>query len=357
MANFFPTATPSRGAPNTVAISTAVAPPIPGLVVYAHTRIGVADSNCGSLVSNGLLPNQPFVVSIYIYVPTGWAGTMLQLGIESPNLPYSQVQPDPALTGQWQLLQISGTGDTIAGDVAAVFRVQDAIVEQFYSSGWVLAPVFTTAVTPVISRTLKKTIPSYLYVEYNDDDDLQAFVAAFNDATQIYVDWFNTINLPVYTNPLITGDLLDWVAAGLYGIIRPTLSSGSFISLGLLNTYMFNTLMLNQFKKIGSTSFTSIDDDTFKRIITWAFYKGDGKTFTINWLKRRIIRFLAGVNGTSPAIDDTRQVSVAFPSVNTISVVISTGPIDISMAPLLIQAISSGVCELPFQYSFNVSHT
>ena len=42
----------------------------------------------------------------------------------------------------------------------------------------------------------------------------------------------------------------------------------------------------------------AVTDDVFKRILTWHFYKGDGKNFSVRWLKRRIWRFLQGANGT-----------------------------------------------------------
>ena len=39
---------------------------------------------------------------------------------------------------------------------------------------------------------LAKAIPSYLYVQYNDDDDLQAFVQAYNELAQEIITWLNT---------------------------------------------------------------------------------------------------------------------------------------------------------------------
>ena len=48
---------------------------------------------------------------------------------------------------------------------------------------------------------LQKVIRSYLYQQYADDEDLQAFVAWFNAEGQEYVGWFASISLPVYTGP------------------------------------------------------------------------------------------------------------------------------------------------------------
>lgn len=202
---------------------------------------------------------------------------------------------------------------------------------------------------------LSKTIPSYLYQQYTDDDDLQAFVMSYNAMAQQYVDFFTNLNLPVYTGAIIAGPLLDWVAQGLYGISRPTLTTGRSTVIGMLNTFALNTLPLGAAQTIGNVMFTQVNDDVFKRIITWAFYKGDGKQFTIKWLKRRIMRFLIGVNGTAPRVDNTQQVSVTFGVGNIVNIAINPGAYDITMKPLLIAAIGAGVCELPFQYTFIVT--
>ena len=79
---------------------------------------------------------------------------------------------------------------------------------------------------PSEPTSLQQIIPAYLYQEYQDDPDLQAFWAAYNTLAQQYVNWFLQIGLPIYTGPLIVGPLLDWIAQGLYGIARPTPRSG-----------------------------------------------------------------------------------------------------------------------------------
>lgn len=228
-----------------------------------------------------------------------------------------------------------------------------------------------------------ETIPSYLYQEYQDDDDLQAFVAGYNTQAQEYVDWFNQIGLPVYTGSLIVGALLDWVAAGLYGMTRPALPSGLNRNEGPLNTWALNTLPLNEQRVIGNQNFFATTDDTFKRVLTWHLFKGDGKVFNIRWLKRRIMRFLIGVNGTNPNIDNTYQVSVTFGLNGEVSIRILggvrnvlAGPLNtwalntlplntmrstfitfakLSEAPILQAAIAAGVLEMPFQFTYDVT--
>jgi hypothetical protein len=222
------------------------------------------------------------------------------------------------------------------------------------------------------------TISSYLYREYNDDDDLQAFVDAYNGQSQQYVDWFNTIGLPVYTGPLISGLLLDWVAQGIYGLTRPVLSSFQSALIGPLDTYGFNELGLNESELVGPKDIAATSDDVFKRIITWHMYRGDGRYFNVTWLKRRIMRFLYGVNGTDNN-DPPYQISVSFGVNNQLNITIlagkrtdfggalfNTGELNSfslnstetslvtftipDLAHIFKQAIDTGVLEMPYQF-------
>ena len=259
--------------------------------------------------------------------------------------------------------------------------------------------------------TLQYTIPAYPYQEYSDDSDIRAFFDQLNAAQQTILDQFNQLNLPVYTSGSITGPLLDWVAYGLYGFLRPTLPTGITRIIGPINTYGPNSLALDVRRviadqpgtlggfiigqsAIGIASIfgTSLapspyvaTDDTFKRVITWAFYKGDGRVFSIRWLKRRIWRFLTGTNGSAPNIDQTYRVSVSFGVGNQVNIVFLTGrrtltggalcnrfalnttalnalrSIRVSYPPLpqgipaFIVAVQTGVLELPFQYDWVVA--
>jgi hypothetical protein len=67
---------------------------------------------------------------------------------------------------------------------------------------------------------------------------------------------------------------------------------------------------------VGEVALT--DDDLYRRILTWHFFKGDGNYFSTRFLKRRIWRFLYGTNGWSwnefgeGDIADTRQISISL---------------------------------------------
>lgn len=237
---------------------------------------------------------------------------------------------------------------------------------------------------PPTLTSLSQVIPSYLYWQYNDDPDLNAFVNQFNLMAQQYVDWFNSINLPVYTADTIVDGLLDWVALGLYGQERPSLPSGEAETIGPINTYAFNTMPFNGFELIGPKNVYATTNDVFKRILTWNFYKGDGYTFNIRWLKRRIQRFLDGVNGTDPGVNQTYQISVTFGTGNQVNINILSGYRTVTggsmfntaafntvpfndlestftqltpfeLAPILQSAIEAQVVQLPFQYTYVVT--
>jgi hypothetical protein len=240
-------------------------------------------------------------------------------------------------------------------------------------------PIGPTTLTSLGAPGEPVWMGSFLYQEYADDDNLQAFVAAFNSIANEFVAFFATVLLPVYTNPQISGALLDWVAEGVYGMIRPALSSNRNRDVGPFNTWAYNKLGFNVQKLVGPRNLTVTSDDVFKRIMTWNFYKGDGNVFNVRWLKRRIKRFLTGPNGTAPNVDQTDDISVTYgPGIiavrlsfgqrtitggalfnrfgynrmafNALQTVFASGPSPPMFANVLQEAIESGVLILPFQY-------
>jgi hypothetical protein len=248
---------------------------------------------------------------------------------------------------------------------------------------------FTTAVT---------VLRSYLYQQYNDDEDLQVFVMAYNALTQSYITWFATVMLPVIANnQMVSGNLLDWVAHGLYGMLRPQLASGTRRDFGTFNTGMFNEVEFNEDVLLGPDDIFVTDDETFRRILIWHLYKGDGKLFNVRWLKRRVQRFLTGNGGgggqsaagtpSTPDMyppDQTYEISVTFGPNHQININLQSthrSILDGAMfnagmfnqfefnelgteavysqispwAPIFKSAVESGALELPFQYTFVVN--
>ena len=229
--------------------------------------------------------------------------------------------------------------DTLTADSATVvYEVDQAgnIVVPFPPSGPPLAAI----------------IPAYPYEQYRDDENINSFFDAYNALAQPYLDWFNSINLPIYTG--LSGTLLDWVAEGLYGIGRPTIAIVKTSGFGAFNTYTLNSIQFNASVTTGTATVFPATDDIFKRIITWNFYKNDGKIFTVKWLKRRIMRFLAGINGTDYD-GPTYQVSVTFPAPNALNITLTNGPVDLSAAQVFQVALLGGTLPLPFRYAATVT--
>lgn len=187
----------------------------------------------------------------------------------------------------------------------------------------------------------QNTVLSYLYQQYQNDLDLKAFVDAYNNLTQQYVTYLNTVNLPIYTG--LSGALLDWVAQGLYGVKRPVIgtASGAVYDVAIYDVGVYGS---------GGTTFALVSDDIFKRILTWKLYRGDGFVMSISWLKKRLKRFLIGTNGAALQIDSTPEISVKITQLNQIDIAIHY-PSDTASVDLLIATINSGHLDLPWQYN------
>ncbi|HHR1377857.1 TPA: hypothetical protein ACS3HB_005252, partial [Citrobacter freundii] len=73
---------------------------------------------------------------------------------------------------------------------------------------------------------LEDIIRSYLYTQYNDDDNIRAFVTAYNTMAKNIYDWMRSANLPIFVGGYNAGDQLRWIARGIYGVKPPVLASG-----------------------------------------------------------------------------------------------------------------------------------
>lgn len=205
-----------------------------------------------------------------------------------------------------------------------------------------------------------QTIKSYLYQQYQDDLDLQAFIAAYNAYTQSYVDWYTQTALPIYaplstvdistgqtiTAPGLTGAMLDWIGAGLYGLARPVIGTpmGAVYGSAIYGQATYG---------LGNVGSVMADDDYYRRILTWKLYRGDGFYMTINWLKRRVKRFLIGINGTVPNIDNTSEISIHGSANNGITISVHY-PSDPASVTSLIQFTQAGTLDMPWQYPITV---
>jgi hypothetical protein len=194
---------------------------------------------------------------------------------------------------------------------------------------------------------LQQIIYSYLYLQYSDDQDLQAFVASQNSLTQGYLNWFNQTPLGLYTSPNINGPLLDWIGNGVYGIPRPVLSNQTSTLTAGYDSVPYNTLVPYDganFSSSGSSALAS--DDIYKRAMTWNLYRGDGQMFTMGWLKNRVNRFLNGANGSDyPVLNNPPSITV---SGNVFTITSFEDSVFTSLQELL----ANNALSIPFQYTF-----
>lgn len=161
---------------------------------------------------------------------------------------------------------------------------------------------------------LADVAPSYLYFQFQDDPDLQAFVRSYNEIVQGYIDWFNSTPLGVYVNPTISGELLSWIGAGIYGIERPYISNIKNQVFGSTNSFATNQYATNSFNLIQSGVSAIVSDDIYKRVMTWYLYRGDGYEATVQWLRKRIARFVYGINGSDISLDLIHNISITIPN-------------------------------------------
>ncbi|EEL1081508.1 hypothetical protein G7252_005062 [Salmonella enterica] len=204
-----------------------------------------------------------------------------------------------------------------------------------------------------MAALLDSIIPAYPYTQYNDDPDIVAFFDAYNKLAQGYLDYFNNLNLPCWTSPAITGELLDWAVAGIYGEFRPLLQiSEDAIARGAYNTIEYNNVAYAKLRNYAPGSASYVPDDYFKRILTWNFYKGDGSHFCINWFKRRLARFIHGANGIDPPVQSTFDISV-MPDKGIFFV--SIPDYGDGVGHFLKDAIDQSLVKLPFIYTYSVT--
>lgn len=172
----------------------------------------------------------------------------------------------------------------------------------------------TSILDYTVTGMMETVVPTYVYGQYADDPDIQAFFAGLNTTAQGYVDWFNNTPLSVYTNENINGPLLDWTATGIYGISRPVIGTTATTTKGQVNSYAANTLAANRHLIRRSGTVSVATDDIYKRVLTWHLYLGDGRQMTLDWLRRRIARFLYGENGADIPVDYLKYVSISRPN-------------------------------------------
>ena len=200
-----------------------------------------------------------------------------------------------------------------------------------------------------INEAMQTIIPSYLYKEYADDSDLQAFVSTYNAMAQGYLNWFNSTPLALYTNSNISGPLLDWTLNGIYGIARPSITNGTTLTEGPVGTYAIGLLAVAEFYSTTATSIIA-SDDIYKRYATWILYQGDGVQMTVQWLKRRVNRFIYGTYGADTSLDTLQNIGITMSG----SAVTITVP-SVSGANSLAALVANNLPPLPMQMTFSVT--
>ncbi len=209
---------------------------------------------------------------------------------------------------------------------------------------------------PAWPTPLSKIIPAYPYQQYQDDPNIVAFFSAYNTIAQSYLDWFNQTPFGVYTSPHVNGQLLDWIGQGIYGIVRPVFSTlEKHYIVANIDGVPLDTIDIDGSSFFETGTAVTASDDYYKRVITWLTYLGDGRMTNANVIRKRVARFLYGVNGTDITASQAQNVSVAVVTSPSISYAI-TVPTTANPASTYFQdAFNSGTLSFPFQLSASVS--
>ncbi len=167
----------------------------------------------------------------------------------------------------------------------------------------------------------------YPYREYAEDVNIQAIFSSTNSMAQAYLDWFVNTPLGIYVSSGINGPLLDWIANGIYGIARPSYLSETSQNISGISMHPINVNAIDTAWVKVSGTLQVVTDDLYKRILTWFLYRNDGMVPSLLWLRRRIARFLYGLNGADTTVDNVQLISLvsqpllppASPSLSSLS--------------------------------------
>jgi hypothetical protein len=203
---------------------------------------------------------------------------------------------------------------------------------------------------------LQNILPAYPYQQYADDVNICAFFTAYNTIASSYLAWQNQVPWSVYTNAGVNGPLLDWIGQGIYGIPRPVFSTlATFFRGAALDAVPLDTIAIDGSSISETGTAITATDDYYKRVLTWFTYIGDGQHFNAMVLRRKIARFLYGVNGTDITLSQVQTVSIAVQTTPTLEYII-TIPSAANPASLYFQdAYNSGVLMLPFMVAATVN--
>ncbi len=215
---------------------------------------------------------------------------------------------------------------------------------------------------------------AYPYAQYSDDPNVGAFFSAYNQIALGYLQWFNQNGLGLYIGK--SGALLDWIGTNLYGLPRPIVGSVTKSQRAAAGTIPIAQQAIN-YNRIKESGYAQpVSDDIYQRYLTMWLYLGDGKQMSIDWIRRRIARFLYGEGGTDIEIGEIQNVSVLRPYYSRGAV--GTQPINVqAVNSYNSQAVSSkhslhikisssvqayalqslfnaGLLPLPFQITFNL---
>jgi hypothetical protein len=174
---------------------------------------------------------------------------------------------------------------------------------------------------------------------FDRSPDVQALVKSGNAELDSIIQNLSRLNLGLYLDK--HGDWLDWIAKGVYGLVRPSIVLSQVLSnQGGFNSFGFNQHPFNFAINSNTLAFATLNDDEFKKWLQWHLYRADGFQFCVPWLKNRVARFIG---------DSVNNVSISLAG-HTFTITIPTTPDAIILKYLFV----SGYLEVPENFIFTV---
>ena len=151
--NRLPDSKPVDSLPNTVIVSTDIAPPIAGATVYKHLPVlGAANNACGSLLTAFTPTTVPFNFSAWVYIPSAFDGSYIVFPAEGGGYVGSVRATGHLMTvrDQWQFAYAGSTLTPPTGNWSVVCRFDANTSSQpWYTSLWQATPNVVAAAPTV----------------------------------------------------------------------------------------------------------------------------------------------------------------------------------------------------------------
>lgn len=198
--------------------------------------------------------------------------------------------------------------------------------------------------------------PAYACAPLERNPNFQACLSVLNAELTAIFDDLQNLNAGYLLDK--DGLELDFYAAGIYGIYRPTVGLGTYLGAsGALGQRRFATRFCSYSAGYVPPS-KLLSDDEFKRFLVWQLSIGDGRQFNITWLKRNIARFLLSSVFDEISATHLWLVGIVAQTKGVLEITLPYTTSDTATQGLMTTLkwlIQADLMNLPIQYTYKVN--